>query len=267
MTRGPSGLRMTCSGPKLPCTSPAWCTAASPVALPDGQRVQLQAAEPAAVGHRLEQRAAGHVLADQVGVVLVGAEVHDPGGAERRHPPGRAGLGGEPVPRRRIVRPGPAQQPDRQLRAVRPGRQVERPGAGQPRDAPVEAVPADPVRIFGSERSDFGHRPAPPWSSLVARWVVRTIRTLCFTVERIARICAAGRGGPRCRLRIYWRHSGWKAGGRGIPVGRPGATRQRRLPAVGVRRAGTWKNSPPESGTTEASRALHPRDEVSEMEG
>ena len=29
----------------------------------------------------------------------------------------------------------------------------------------------------------------------------------------------------------------------------------------------TWKNSPPESGTTEASRALHPRDEVLKMEG
>jgi hypothetical protein len=34
-----------------------------------------------------------------------------------------------------------------------------------------------------------------------------------------------------------------------------------------VRRPGTWKNSPPESGTTEASRALHPRDEVSEDGG
>src|SRR5262249_21459072 len=39
------------------------------------------------------------------------------------------------------------------------------------------------------------------------------------------------------------------------------------LPPRGVPRVRTWKNSPPESGTTEASRALHPRDEVSEDGG
>ena len=33
-TRGPSAPRMRSSGPKLPCTSPAWWMAASPVAAP-----------------------------------------------------------------------------------------------------------------------------------------------------------------------------------------------------------------------------------------
>ena len=34
ITRGPEALMTTYSGPKLPCTSPAWWTEASPVALP-----------------------------------------------------------------------------------------------------------------------------------------------------------------------------------------------------------------------------------------
>src|SRR5215467_6602927 len=49
-----------------------------------------------------------------------------------------------------------------------------------------------------------------------------------------------------------------------MPAGRDTKT----LPGCrGVGRGRTWKNSPPESGTTEASRALHPRDEVSEDGG
>ena len=44
-------------------------------------------------------------------------------------------------------------------------------------------------------------------------------------------------------------------------------TRARNSGLVGVGGTGTWQNSPPDSGTTEPSRALQPRDEVSKDGG
>ncbi len=68
----------------------------------DGHGLELQAGKRAVVGDGLQQRSPGHVLADQERVVVHHARVDDPGGAERRHPGRRAGLGREPVPLGRV---------------------------------------------------------------------------------------------------------------------------------------------------------------------
>ena len=151
----------TYSGPKLPCTSPAWWTEASPVALPMASGLELQAGKRAVVGHRLQQRSPGHVLADQERVVVDHARVDDPGGAERRHPGRRAGLGREPVPLGRVPRPAPAQQPHYHFRARTAPATENGPVPGMPEIRPAQPVSADPVGVLGAQRGDVRHGSTP----------------------------------------------------------------------------------------------------------
>ena len=53
---------------------------------PDGQRLEVGALPWPLVGHQLEQRGPGDVLADQEGVTALEPGAQDPGRAERRHP-------------------------------------------------------------------------------------------------------------------------------------------------------------------------------------
>ncbi len=126
----------TYSGPKLPCTSPAWWTEARPVALPMASASSSAPRSGPPSETSFQQRPARHVLADQVGVVC-------------RRRPHRA---------IRAAQNGGTRRPPRPRRRTGPvGRRVPRPArraaAGPPPRCPSGAGHEERARSRACPRS------------------------------------------------------------------------------------------------------------------
>src|SRR6266700_2556873 len=129
ITRGPSAPSTTCSGPSSPCTSPAWCTAARPVAMPIASASSSSPSRgPSA------------------------ATTSDSSGP---------GLGREPVPGGTVRGPLGGEHGDHDPVAIGSAAKVGGAAAGYPGDASGQPVAPDALWIVGSQWRDLGHASSP----------------------------------------------------------------------------------------------------------